>query len=221
MTSTPDRDQEPGAGPVIRDRRRIDPQTGAVREPQSAAAPPAQSDGAVEPQGGPEADLASRVGQLEGELAERTADLQRLQAEYLNYKRRVDRDRAAVRDVAVASVLTTLLPVLDDIDRARDHGELDGGFKAVAESLERSMEGFGLQRFGQVGDTFDPRVHEALAHGYSDAVDGPTCQAVVQPGYRLAERILRPARVTVVEPPAPAAEPAESTAPADDETPDG
>ena len=229
MTSTPNQEHEPVDGPVIRDRRRIDPQTGAVREPQSAVAPAGPSNGAPVPPVDPAAtDPARRVAELEGALAERTADLQRLQAEYVNYKRRVDRDRAAVRDVAVAGVLTALLPVLDDIDRAREHGELDGGFKAVAESLERSMEGFGLQRYGQVGDTFDPRIHEALAHGYSDAVDGPTCQAIVQPGYRLAERILRPARVAVVEPPAPAAEPAEATgpvhnetAPADDETADG
>ena len=94
---------------------------------------------------------------VEKELAERTADLQRLQAEYVNYKRRVDRDREVVRDTAIANVLTALLPVLDDIGRAREHDELHGGFKAVAESLERTVNGLGLKPFGEEGDEFDPR----------------------------------------------------------------
>ncbi len=140
------------------------------------------------------------LGQLETQLAERTADLQRLQAEYVNYKRRVDRDRGVVRDNATATVLTALLPVLDDIDRARMHGELTGGFKAVAESLERTVTGLGLVRFGEPGEPFDPQVHEALMHELSDDVDGPTAQTILQPGYRIAERIVRPARVAVVEP---------------------
>jgi molecular chaperone GrpE len=144
--------------------------------------------------------LAARVVELESSLAERTADLQRLQAEYLNYKRRVDRDRDFVRDSAVASALGQLLPVLDDIDRARDHGELEGGFKAVAESFERIVTSLGLERFGEVGDPFDPHVHEALMHSYSPDVDAPTAQMVVQPGYRFRDRVVRPARVAVVEP---------------------
>jgi molecular chaperone GrpE len=207
-----DREVEQPEGPVIRDRRRIDPLTGAVREPQPAAAPgPAPGAATGAPTGtptgaavdgsgplGPAAD--ARVAELEAAVAERTADLQRLQAEYLNYKRRVERDRGVVREVAVAGVVTALLPVLDDIGRAREHGELDGGFKAVAESVERTLGGLGLEAFGSVGDRFDPRVHEALTAGYSDDVDGPTCQAVLQSGYRIGERILRPARVAVVEP---------------------
>jgi len=143
---------------------------------------------------------ASHAGHLETQLAERTADLQRLQAEYVNYKRRVDRDRGVVRDNATAAVLTALLPVLDDIDRAKMHGELTGGFKAVAESLERTVSSLGLVRFGEPGDPFDPQVHEALMHDLSDDVDGPTAQTILQPGYRIAERIVRPARVAVVEP---------------------
>jgi molecular chaperone GrpE len=190
-------DREPGdrepTGPVIRDRRRIDPLTGAVREPREAAAPAATPADTVE-------SLAARVVELESSLAERTADLQRLQAEYLNYKRRVDRDRDFVRDSAVASALGQLLPVLDDIDRARDHGELEGGFKAVAESFERIVTSLGLERFGEVGDPFDPHVHEALMHSYSPDVDAPTAQMVVQPGYRFRDRVVRPARVAVVEP---------------------
>jgi molecular chaperone GrpE len=190
-------DREPGdrepAGPVIRDRRRIDPLTGAVREPREAAAPAAPPADTVE-------SLTARAAELESSLAERTADLQRLQAEYLNYKRRVDRDRDVVRDSAVASALSQLLPVLDDIDRAREHDELEGGFKAVAESFERIVTSLGLERFGEVGDPFDPHIHEALMHSYSPDVDSPTAQMVVQPGYRFRDRIVRPARVAVVEP---------------------
>ncbi|MBA3266288.1 MAG: nucleotide exchange factor GrpE, partial [Nocardioidaceae bacterium] len=133
-------------------------------------------------------------------LAERTADLQRLQAEYVNYKRRVDRDREVARDMAKVSVLTALLPVLDDIGRAREHGELTGGFKAVAESLERVVTGLGLVPFGEVGEAFDPHRHEALMHSYSDEVSGPRCQAILQVGYQFGERVVRPARVAVAEP---------------------
>jgi len=97
-------------------------------------------------------------------------------------------------------VLSALLPVLDDIDRARAHGELEGGFKAVAESLERIVATLGLERFGTAGEPFDPRIHEALMHDYADTVDGPTASAILQPGYRVGERIVRPARVAVTEP---------------------
>jgi molecular chaperone GrpE len=171
-------------GPVIRDKRRIDPETGQLREPRVSAAPSAAGTAEAAP---------TQAGQtdVEVQLAERTADLQRLQAEYVNYKRRVDRDREATRQASVASVLTSLLPVLDDIGRAREHEELTGGFKAVAESLERTVAALGLVSFGEVGDEFDPRVAE---------VDGPVCVAVLQVGYRLGDRIVRPARVAVAEP---------------------
>jgi len=141
-----------------------------------------------------------RIPSLELQLAERTADLQRLQAEYVNYKRRVDRDRQTTRETASATVLSALLPVLDDIDRARAHGELEGGFKAVAESLERIVATLGLERFGTAGEPFDPRIHEALMHDYADTVDRPTAAAILQPGYRIGERVVRPARVGVTEP---------------------
>ena len=107
---------------------------------------------------------AESVPSVEDQLAERTADLQRLQAEFLNYKRRVDRDRALISDNATYKVLQPIIEVLDTIDRAREHGELDGGFKAVAEQLERIVAGLGLTRFGQPGDAFDPTLHEALSH---------------------------------------------------------
>ncbi len=147
-----------------------------------------------------EREEVDEVTELKTHLAERTADLQRLQAEYVNYKRRVERDRDLVRESATANTLTALLPVLDDIDRARDHGELEGGFKAVAESLERVVATLGLERFGKPGEEFDPRIHEALMHDYADDVDTVTAQTILQVGYRVGERILRPARVAVVEP---------------------
>ena len=186
-------------GPVIRDKRRIDPVTGELREPRDAASgSPASSGGTGETRVTGGADTMPAT--LAAELAERTADLQRLQAEYVNYKRRVDRDREVVRETAVASVLGRLLPVLDDIGRARDHDELTGGFKAVAETLERTVASLGLEKFGEVGDRFDPRVHEALMHRHTDDVGEPVCEAVLQVGYRLGDRVVRPARVAVAEP---------------------
>jgi molecular chaperone GrpE len=133
-------------------------------------------------------------------LAERTADLQRVQAEYANYRKRVERDRVAVREQALANVLSALLPVLDDIGRAREHGELTGGFKSVGESLETTAAKLGLESFGDAGEPFDPRVHEALMHSYSPEVTEPTAVQILQPGYKVGDRIIRPARVAVAEP---------------------
>ncbi|HET6626712.1 MAG TPA: nucleotide exchange factor GrpE [Nocardioidaceae bacterium] len=145
-------------------------------------------------------DLAAELAAARQEGAERLADLQRLQAEYVNYKRRVDRDRELVRQNATFQVLSGLLPVLDDIDRAREHGEVEGGFKAVADSLERIVAGLGLVKFGEPGDEFDPNLHEALMHAHSPDVTTTTCQSIVQAGYRIGDRVLRAARVTVVDP---------------------
>jgi molecular chaperone GrpE len=149
------------------------------------------------------AKLAERTNELQSaqaELGERTADLQRLQAEYVNYRRRVERDRTAVAEAALGKVLAELLPVLDDIGRARDHGELEGGFRRVAESLENSLAKLGLEQFGTAGELFDPNVHEALMHVISPDVEEDTCVEILQPGYRLGDRILRVARVTVAQP---------------------
>ena len=149
------------------------------------------------------AKLAERTNELQSaqaELGERTADLQRLQAEYVNYRRRVERDRIAMAEMALGKVLTGLLPVLDDIGRARDHGELEGGFRQVAESLENSLAKLGLEQFGTAGELFDPNVHEALMHTVSPDVEEDTCVEILQPGYRLGDRILRVARVTVAQP---------------------
>jgi molecular chaperone GrpE len=149
------------------------------------------------------AEAIGAVDGLEQQLAERTADLKRLKAEYDNYRKRVGRERQAVRELAIVDLLRGLLPVLDDIDRARAHGEVHGGFKAVVESLETVLVKFGLESFGTVGEIFDPTLHEAFIHLYSDEVDQPTCVVVLRPGYRVGERIVRPARVSVAEPTAP------------------
>ncbi|MFF7726013.1 nucleotide exchange factor GrpE [Streptomyces sp. NPDC008001] len=147
-----------------------------------------------------EVGLQAQLDQAQAALNERTADLQRLQAEYQNYRRRVERDRVTVKEIAVANLLSELLPTLDDIGRARDHGELVGGFKSVAESLETVAAKMGLQQFGKEGEPFDPLVHEALMHSYAPDVTETTCVQILQPGYRIGERTIRPARVAVAEP---------------------
>lgn len=147
-----------------------------------------------------EAEMDADLADARSKVTDLTADLQRLQAEYVNYKRRVDRDRELVLENARFSVLSALLPVLDDIDRARGHGELEGGFKAVADALERVVAGQGLTKFGARGDEFDPRLHEALMHAHSPEVTTTTCQDVVTAGYKIGDRVVRPARVTVVDP---------------------
>jgi molecular chaperone GrpE len=196
-------------GPTVRDRRRIDPETYEVREPQATAAPPTA---ATEDETSPVKDLEAEVTELQNKLAERTSDLQRLQAEYVNYKRRVDRDRDLARKVTIEGVLKDFLSVLDDVRSAREHEELSGGFKAVAEEIERVTSKYGLETFGQAGDLFNPHIHEALLHAHADGIDGPTCVEILQPGYRIGDRILRPARVAVAEPEPMRPEP-ERTAP--------
>ena len=133
-------------------------------------------------------------------VAALTADLQRLQAEYANYRKRVERDRAVSHELAIGSVLTELLATLDDIDRAADHNELTGGFKAVADQLTAITTRFGLEKYGTEGEPFDPQIHEALLHDTSADVAVPTASKILQPGYKYKERILRPARVAVTDP---------------------
>ncbi|MFL6090698.1 MAG: nucleotide exchange factor GrpE [Aeromicrobium sp.] len=138
---------------------------------------------------------------LEEQLAERTADLQRLQAEYVNYRKRVERDRALARTAGEASVLRSLLTVLDDIGRAEKHGELEGGFKAVADALQQAVKAHRLEAFGAPGEVFDPRLHEALFHaGESADVEATTIDSVVRTGYRLGDEVIRHAQVGVVDP---------------------
>jgi molecular chaperone GrpE len=163
------------------------------------------------------AKLAERTNELQGvqaELAERTNDVQRLQAEFSNYKKRVERDRQVVKETAVAGALSELLPVLDDIGRAREHGELEGGFRQVGEAFEAVVAKLGLARFGAAGEVFDPNLHEALMSTTSPDVDEVTVAVLFRPGYRIGERVVRAAQVQVAEPgPAPEAEkPAEPAA---------
>lgn len=172
-------DHSEAEGVKITDNRKIDPETGALRVSEDAAQAPA-----------PEPDP----------IAELTADLQRLQAEYANYRKRVERDREAVRDQVIAGTLSELLPILDDIGRARSHGELEGGFKSVGEALETTVSRLGMTKFGEPGDEFDPLRHEAIAHEYSDEVTTSTCITVFQPGYEFANRVVRAAIVSVADP---------------------
>jgi molecular chaperone GrpE len=192
---------------VIRDKRRIDPTTGQQREPD----PETAAGGASGP---PPAAGSEQVVELENAVAERTADLQRLQAEYANYRKRVERDRVMVRDIATADVLVSMLPIVDDIDRARAHGDLTGAFKAVADQFDTALTKLGLESFAEVGDLFDPAQHEAVLHSESDAVDAPTVTTVMRRGYKFADRLVRPAMVGV-------SEPAHGTPPADEQTETG
>src|SRR6266704_2791173 len=198
------------------------PGPGSPGTPGNAGSEPAEAAGPAEPTGSRDEQDSSQTresaeeaaemvtGQvvkdgkqaagIEAQLAERTADLQRLQADYANYRKRVDRDRAAVREQAVAGTLGGLLPVLDAIDQAREHGELSGGFKSVADSLQAALGRLGLVTYGEKGDPFDPKIHEALIHSYSSDVTEDTCVEILQPGYKVGERILRAARVAVAAP---------------------
>ncbi len=140
------------------------------------------------------------AGQEIDPLTVMTADLQRLQAEYANYRKRVERDRAVASEVAVASVLNELLPLLDGLDRAAEHEELTGGFKAIADQLTSITSRIGLEKFGEPGTEFDPQIHDALMHETSADVLVPTASKILQPGYKFRERILRPASVAVTDP---------------------
>jgi molecular chaperone GrpE len=153
---------------------------------------------------------------LAAQLAERTEDLQRVTAEYANYRRRVDRDRSLVADQAAERFATQLFPIVDDIERARDHGDLTGAFKLVADRILGLLEGLGVTAFGVAGDPFDPSLHEAVIHDTSAEVSVPTATTVLRQGYSHGDRVLRTAMVAVTDPegPAPAAEPA-ATEPAD------
>ena len=145
-------------------------------------------------------EVEDAPGQEADPVATLTADLQRLQAEYANYRKRVERDRSVAHELAIGSVLTELLATLDDIDRAASHGELTGGFKAVADQLASLTNRFGLEKYGTDGEVFDPQIHEALMHDTSADVAVATASKILQPGYKYKDRILRPARVSVTEP---------------------
>jgi len=133
-------------------------------------------------------------------VAALTEDLQRLQAEFANYRKRVDRDRALAGEIAISSVLLEFLAVLDDLDRAEAHNELSGGFKAVAEQIVATTSKLGLEKYGDAPSIFDPNIHDALMHETSEEVKETTVTKILQPGYKYRERILRPARVVVTDP---------------------
>jgi molecular chaperone GrpE len=219
--SQPQGEEQPQV--VIRDKRRIDPTSGAVRAPageQPAGVPPGEArPTAPGPARGEQmteqqATVTEQVpagtgdGDLARQLAERTDDLQRVSAEYANYRRRVDRDRALVTDQAAERFAAQLFPIVDDIERARDHGELEGGFKMVADRILGLLDGLGVTAYGTVGDPFDPALHEAVLHDTSPDVDYPMLTTVLRQGYRRGERVLRTAMVAVTDPEAPAPAPA-------------
>ncbi|WP_346620421.1 nucleotide exchange factor GrpE [Blastococcus montanus] len=216
MSDVPQGEEQPRV--VIRDKRRIDPTSGAVRTPageQPAGVRPGtdlpgeqmsehetpvadQPATAQSGDGAPEGDLARQ-------LAERTEDLQRVTAEYANYRRRIDRDRSLVVDQAAERFATQLFPIVDDIERARDHGDLTGAFKLVADRILGLLDGLGVEAFGKAGDEFDPSLHEAVMHDTSAEVSVPTATTVLRQGYRRGDRVLRTAMVAVTEPESPAA----------------
>lgn len=194
---------------VVRDRRRIDPVTGDVRPPAGDTPAGGATPGSTEEEAAPVTgtdhvtgtDLDPRVEELAAEVAERTADLQRISAEYANYRRRVDRDRESVLVGARVQFVSELLTTLDDIDRAEAHGDLNGPFKSVADKIVAVAQKQGLEPFAADGDLFDPALHEAVQHE-SGEVDGPTVavvSSVLRRGYRIADRVLRPAMVTVAD----------------------
>jgi molecular chaperone GrpE len=179
---------------------------GEARAAQAAAdasAADATSGGTVE---GADPELE----RVRGELAERTADLQRVSAEFTNFRRRTERERESTVASAKASVAGELLTVLDDVERAASHGDLTGPFKVVADRLTETLQRAGLTPFGAEGDTFDPSVHEAVAHDTSPDVSGPTVTTVMRRGYRFGDRVLRAAMVAVTD--------SDGTAPATDTT---
>jgi molecular chaperone GrpE len=213
--------QAPSDGPVETTEVPTGPAAAAEPGPDAgqASAPlgdaPA-ADGAAEAEAGVETEAGTDVetDEVEAEpeldeltaariaVAERTADLQRLQAEFLNYKRRVERDRELIRENSTYAVLAPITEVLDTIDRARDHAPLEDGFRAVADQLERIVAGLGLSKFGEVGDPFDPTIHEALSHiGEDPEVKVTTCKVIAKAGYRIGDRVVRAAQVLVVDPP--------------------
>ncbi|PRB41206.1 nucleotide exchange factor GrpE [Arthrobacter sp. MYb23] len=200
--------------PVIRDNRKVDPETGAARHPDSEATAPTEDDAA--PTDGDALSQAEEIlngvevpaeesvasgAAAEAQAAELRNDLLRLQAEYVNYRKRVERDRAVAGEMAVIGVLNSLLPVLDDVDAARQHGDLEGGpFAAIATKLENALKTYGLERIADTGVEFDPTIHEALIQQPGEDIEVDTVSQVLRSGYRSGERVLRAAQVIVAVP---------------------
>lgn len=192
------------------DKRKVDPTTGHKREvpdggtpdPEDAAAAPGEGDPLEALDFAPEGEAAedSEVMQAKAEAAEHLDALQRERASFTNFRNRARRDQEAARTQGTQDVLTALLPVLDDIERAKAHAELSGPMAAIAEKLDASLTKFGVERFGAVGEEFDPTVHEALMHNTDAEAESTTVNLVVEPGYRIGEKVVRAARVGVVGP---------------------
>jgi molecular chaperone GrpE len=176
----------------------------AGEQPETAAdlpEPAGFGDTAGEVGSDTDVEFTDDLAQAQADVASLTGDLQRLQAEYLNYKRRVDRDRDLIRENATYAALAPITEVLDTIDRAREHGPLEDGLKTVADQLERVVAAQGLIKFGEAGDPFDPMLHEALSHiGEDPEVTVTTCKLVAKSGYRIGDRVVRAAQVLVVDP---------------------
>ncbi|MFC0439852.1 nucleotide exchange factor GrpE [Kutzneria buriramensis] len=198
MSDNPEREESV----VVNDRRRIDPETGEVREAEPGEL---ADDAASVGRHAADEAVADPAAELKAQLDERTGDLQRLQAEYANYRKRVERDREVNALAAKGQIVNELLGVLDDVERAAAHGDLTGAFKSVSDKLTAVLQASGLEPFGHEGEEFDPSVHEAVQHNTSAEVTGPTVTAVLRRGYRFGERLLRPALVAVTDhEPAPA-----------------
>jgi molecular chaperone GrpE len=195
------------------DKRKIDPETGEVREGDAVPEPLVGTGAAPQPDSVDEGTVDGDVVEdpRDTQVAELTADLQRVSAEYANYRRRTDREKQTGAENAKASVVSQLLPVLDDLERARQHGDLETGpLKAVADKLAGVFSNIGLTTFGAEGDAFDPAIHEAVSHEGDGS--SPVVGTLMRKGYKLGERVLRTAMVGVVDDAAQ-----ESDAPASDE----
>ncbi|MFY2788743.1 nucleotide exchange factor GrpE [Rhodococcus sp. MALMAid1271] len=205
------------------DKRKIDPETGEVRDGDAVPEPLAGTGAAPQPgsvEEGTDSETETEPEVVEDprdtQIAELTADLQRVSAEYANYRRRTDREKQSGAENAKASVVSQLLPVLDDLERARQHGDLETGpLKAVADKLAGVFSNIGLTTFGAEGDAFDPAIHEAVSHEGDGS--SPVVGTLMRPGYKLGERVLRTAMVGVVDSAGESPAPEESDAPASDE----
>lgn len=197
------RENEPQK-PIIHDNRKVDPKTGQARHPDQehvdAADALSQAEDILNSVEVPAAEsVAQRADGAEAE--ELRNDLRRLQAEYVNYRKRVERDRAVAGEMAVIGVLNSLLPVLDDVDAARQHGDLtDGPFAAIAAKLENALKTYGLVRIDETGVEFDPTIHEALIQQPGQDVEIDTVSQVLRSGYKSGDRVLRAAQVIVSVP---------------------
>lgn len=210
MTAGPEGRAGSEGEPVVRDKRRLDPETGELREQVASSAVGHESDGGapVEQTGAPEPGVEDETAKAKAEAADLTDQLARAKADIYNldqrfnaYVRRSRTEAAEARTRGHEDVVEALIGVLDDIDLARQHGELTGPFASIAEKLEGVLQGsFSMERYGAAGEEFDPAVHEALMHAHSDEVTTETVQQVLQPGYKVGDKVIRPARVSVIGP---------------------